>query len=503
MMLRALIGAFSLAVTLNASAWAQEQQQPALPQTPQAWRAAAESDLEAMRMYLREDTPVAVDAENPRMQRWFEQGYREARQRARRVVDQPSYFYALAAYANGFQDPHLSLSAVAPLPVARWPGFIATAQGDDTIVASTLAGDTSIPEGARIVSCDGRALDRLRTRTVFPFVLNPQLAKDRRAAHTRLFLDRGNTFAPPPRRCVFEHNGERSRHTLNWRAIDDDYWTRYNIATIGPGAEIGVTTPAEGITWIGVPTFGNDAGEQLRALVTAVGANAEAIRNGRAVIIDVRGNGGGNSEWGVELARALWGPETLAAIPDDMPGGATDWRVSQRNFDYINGFAPELIAQFGADSDIAGWVRDVQQGFQGALDRGEPLWRQRDPEAVGEVPQGGGYTLRRPQGASPIPARVYVLSNGSCGSACLDFADIVLHIPGTQLIGMDTSGDGLLMEVRDEVLPSGLARLVLPLKVYRGRSRGALEAYRADIAYNGVWTDEAVRAWALELVSAR
>ena len=504
-MLRTLIAAIAVFAAFSAPAFAQEQEGPQLPQTPEAWRAAAEADLEALRMYLREDTPVAVDTENPRMQRWFDRGYREARQRVRRVTDQPSYFYALAPYTNGFQDPHLSLQPVAPIATARWPGFITTARGDDTIVASNDGADGPAPEiGARVVSCDGKALSRLRERLVFPFTLNPQLARDRRTAHTRLFLDRGNVFAPPPRRCVFEYEGARTTLTLNWRDVPgDEYWTRYNIATNGPGAEFGVTTPAPGVTWIGVPTFGNDAGEQLRALVNEVTANAESIRNGRAVVIDVRGNGGGSSEWGLEVARALWGQSVLDAIPDDSPGGATDWRVSQRNLDYINGFAPELIAQFGEYSQVSLWVRAVQDGFAGALERNEPTWRQRDPEQTGPVPQGGGYTLRRPQGPAPIPARVYVLSNGSCGSACLDFADVALHIPGVQLIGMDTSGDGLLMEVRDQALPSGLSRVVLPLKVYRGRARGALEAYHADVAYPGVWTDEAVRAWVMQLATAR
>lgn len=491
---------FALLVPL---AVAQEQPQPQLPATPQAWRAAAESDLEALRTYLNEDTPVAIDAENPRMQRWFDRGYREARRRARRVTDQPSYFYALAAYTNGFQDPHLSLSPVAPIQTARWPGFIVTARGEDTIVASNDGGEGAVENGARVVSCDGRALARLRERTVFPFTLNPQLARDRRAAHTRLLVDRGNVFAPPPRRCEFEHEGKRSTLTLNWSDVPEDFWQRYNIATNGPGAEFGVSTPEEGVTWIGVPTFANEFGEQLRALVTEVAVNGAAIRAGRAVVIDVRGNGGGNSEWGAELARALWSEEVVNAIPEADPGGATDWRASQRNLDHINSFAPELIAQFGEDSELAGWVRGVQQGLQGALERGEPMWRQREPGETGPVPQGGGYTLRRPQGASPFPARVYLLSNGTCVSACLNFADIVLHVPGAQLIGMDTSGDGLLMEVREEVLPSGLARVSLPLKVYRGRARGALEAYRANVAYPGVWDDVSVRAWVLELIAGQ
>src|SRR5262249_54005068 len=148
--------------------FARAEEAPALPTTPQAWRAAAESDLEALRMYIREDTPVALDTENARMQRWFDRGYREAQARTRRVRDQSSYFYALAAYTNGFQDPHLRLNPVAPLSTARWPGFFVG--GQDTVV-SNYGGDTGVEIGTRVLSCDGKSLDRLRERTVFPFVL--------------------------------------------------------------------------------------------------------------------------------------------------------------------------------------------------------------------------------------------------------------------------------------------------------------------------------------------
>lgn len=485
------------------AAHAQEQAPPQLPQTPEAWRETARSDLEALRTLIEENTPIAVDEENPRMRAWFERGYREAHARVRRVTDQPSYFYALAAYTNGFRDPHLALSPVTQIRTARWPGFITTARDGETVVLSNYGGDPAPEMGARVVSCDGKSLARLRERIVFPFTLNPSIARDRRAAHARLFLDRGNVFAPPPRRCVFEVEGVRTTRVLEWRDVDEDFWTRYNIATDGPGAEFGVTAPADGVTWIGVPTFNSGAGEQFEALFAQIRANEDAMRAGRAIVIDVRGNGGGSSEWGNRLARAIWGDAIINAIPDDGYNGAVDWRASPANRDYIAEFAPQLIAQFGAESEIGQWAIQTRDGIAGAVERGEPLWRQRDPSETGPISASGGYTQRRPDGASPFPARVYVLSNGTCVSACLDFADIALHIPGTQLIGADTSGDGLLMEVRDEILPSGLARVVLPLKIYRGRARGALEAYSADAAYTGVWNDELVRVWVMELVAAQ
>lgn len=498
----ALAAAFALAAPIAAAQ--DEETAPQAPTTAREWRETARADLDALQAMLRDHTPIAVDAENPRMQRWFERGYREARARAGRVRDRTGYFYALAGYINGFQDPHVAIQLVEPLTVARWPGFITTARGEDAVVLFRDETDAAAPApGARVVSCDGVPLARLQAQKIYPFTLNPQIALDRRASLSRIFLDRGNPFAQAPRRCVFEEDGRRRTLRLNWREASQSYWTDYTAATAGPRAAFGLDWPAEDVAWIGLPTFGNEESEALQALIDEVAANAERIRNARAVVIDVRGNGGGNSAWGQLLARALWGEEAVEAIPDPGPGGATDWRASEGNLDYLNEIAPELFAQFGEESEVADWIRDVQSGMAGAIARGEALWRQRDAEDEGPIRQGGGYAGRRPEGASPIPARVYMLSNGACASACLDFADTVLHIPGVQLIGENTSGDGLLMEIRGHRLPSGLAAVGLPMKVYRGRPRGSLEAYEADVRYDGVWTDEAVRAWAMELVSAQ
>lgn len=487
---------FAAAAFVLSAAAAQEA-----PATPAQWRAAARADLEALRSIIAADTPIVVDEENPRLRAWYDRGYRQAQGRLARVRDRAGYFYTLAAYVNGFGDPHLALSQTATNPIARWPGFIASADGENTIVMVSEAG--APPEGARILNCDGRSLATLRTQTVFAYTLNPALARDQRAAHARLFLDRGNPFAPPPRRCLIEHQGARQSWTLAWRDIPEDFWQRYTIATNGPGAEFGVTLLDGGVAWIGVPTFGNDAAPQMEALIAEIEPRAEAMRAGRAIVIDVRGNGGGNSGWADRIASAVFGADVVAAVAQPSTPTATDWRASAANIAYLDDFAPQLLAQFGADSEIGRWITRALDQMRAAHARGDPLWRQRDDGGDGPIGPGGGYTRARPQGVSPFPARVYLLSNGTCASSCLNFADTVLHIPGVQLIGSDTSADGLLMEVRDQVLPSGQARLTLPMKISRGRARGAMEAYVADIPYTGVWSDEAVRAWVLETVTAQ
>ena len=92
-----------------------------------------------------------------------------------------------------------------------------------------------------------------------------------------------------------------------------------------------------------------------------------------------------------------------------------------------------------------------------------------------------------------------MLSNGSCGSSCLNFADTVLMVPGVKLVGTATSADGVYMDVRSVDLPSGVGAVTFAQKVERGGGRAALEYYPPDIAYDGPWSDEAVRQWVLEI----
>jgi hypothetical protein len=73
-------------------------------------------------------------------------------------------------------------------------------------------------------------------------------------------------------------------------------------------------------------------------------------------------------------------------------------------------------------------------------------------------------------------------------------------VPGVTVLGSATSADGAYMEVRSEPLPAGETTLTFPQKVERGAGRAPGEAYEADIPYEGLWSDEAVRAWAMAQV---
>jgi hypothetical protein len=82
-----------------------------------------------------------------------------------------------------------------------------------------------------------------------------------------------------------------------------------------------------------------------------------------------------------------------------------------------------------------------------------------------------------------------VIVPGYCASACLDALDYFKLFPNTRLIGAPSSADSTYMEVRTETLPGGLARVIVPTKLYVNRPRGNGEFYRPDIPVTALqWT---------------
>lgn len=483
---------------------AQAQTQPAAPAKPTTaggWRALALADLDAAAQLLRDHSPIPFDKENPKSLVWLEEGLKRVKARVPEIQGEADWFYVLSMYGYGFNDPHVGFNVVGELPPAQWPGFIAAAKGRDAVVVVRDEGDPDAPAiGSVIRRCDGRLLSALTEERVFPVLHYRDLPADQRRAVSRLFLHRPNALLPATKRCTtISADGTEREFTLRWRGLPADrsaWMDKYRAAATGPATQWGVTEPAPGVFWIGVPTFssGPDTAPKLDALVKAVAERGDEMRKARAIVIDTRGNGGGNSAWADKLAEAIFGRAVLRAnpAPDDRSG--VDWRASRGNAVYWRKWAEQMKAEFG-EENYRRALRYAER-FEAHADDPMPLFR----DGAAEVGVGGGLTTKRPRGDSPFAARVYFLSNGSCGSSCLNFADRVLFVPGVRLVGLATSGDGLLMDVRNETLPSGLARLVIPQKVARGRGRGAMEVYLPDVAYDGPWDDASTRRWTLDLV---
>jgi hypothetical protein len=374
----------------------------------------------------------------------------------------------------------------------EWPGFLVSWVNNKAEVIFRDEADASLPPVGSIISaCDGEAIEALVTKRVFPITYDPRTVLGQRQAVSRLFMDLKGGLIPAVKACDFQQGEGRWSGTLSWRSIpkpSEDFWSRTVVASAGAPAQFGVTFPVEGVAWIGLPTFFENPTTQpkLNALFEQLTTTSEKMLSGRAIVIDLRGNSGGDLGLPAKFAEAIFGRLTVLKMVWSGLGTSTDWRASPDNLAYV-----QTLWQNPR-------MRDIAKRMTLALTRSEPFWREGRQETL----ETSGLTERRPLASrrGPFPARVYILSDGLCISACLAFMDIALQVPGTRLIGADTGGDTGYTSVRSETLPSSLSQFSFPVTYVHKRGRGPMETYKADVAYTGVRDDESVRRWTLDLV---
>jgi hypothetical protein len=83
---------------------------------------------------------------------------------------------------------------------------------------------------------------------------------------------------------------------------------------------------------------------------------------------------------------------------------------------------------------------------------------------------------------------VYVLTDWICASACLDAVDLWKAL-GSIVVGRETGADTNYMEVGGGSLPSGVARVGIPMKVWRGRLRGSNVTQVPRYRFDGMMSD--------------
>ncbi|NID14552.1 hypothetical protein HBF32_03620 [Luteibacter yeojuensis] len=400
----------------------------------------------------------------------------------------------MRAYAASFDDGHLRFYVPdkdQPRLPARWPGFLTAFDSKDVQRVVSRADDAPVPLGARLVSCDGKAADRLAADHVGSLVGRWALHSQRVSHGGELFLDHGNPWIARPSRCVFDAAGRSIPVTLDWRPIDNASLVPRLKATYQRAHEpIGIRTWADGTVWIALSDFdgapGGPAAKALEPLIARLRAERETIVAAPRIVLDLRGNDGGSSDWSRQIAEAIWGEAAVAATDKE---DIVDWRASAANIASIREFADELRKTPRSSRRMLQWADVIVAGMEKSVKDGKPYWRAPpDVEAKTSHP------------ALPAPkARIFMVTDSGCGSACLDAADLWLEL-GAIHVGAETSADTLYMDIRRTVLPSGVGRLNAAMKVYRGRTRGNNVALVPKYPYDGDLVDTgALERWIASL----
>ncbi|MCB1608651.1 MAG: hypothetical protein KDI71_16920 [Xanthomonadales bacterium] len=457
------------------------------------WRASAIDDEDFAYRAIRDGHPAMVDPENPDFATKLEAAHKLAANLASKVDDPGGYFYALRAQTVGFEDEHLSVGFFQYLDRPRaWPGFAVALDGDAFVVARRDS-DAAPPAGARLVSCDDQSVSEMVTERIRPFLGNWSLTGKRSGDAPYLLADTGNPFVQPPQHCRFESEQGLKDYPLNWEPLEREAF----LAIFGefePAVETstGIRTLEDGSLWIGVNSFDLFNPQQKQALENlgrTLLDQATQLQQAPTVVIDVRDNRGGSSEAGLDLASAIWGADYVRAMQPRIE--RVDWRASAANLASLQTILPRLREALGEQHPTVLRMQSLEQGMQQAQQSGRNYFSE-------PVDYPGGD----PDAAPALQRRIFLLTNHACVSACLDFLDLILPIPGVIQVGAETSGDTRYLEVVTRTLPSEIGQIAFPTAVHRGRARADNASYRPCVRWGGSMADTAgLESWLLKLAA--
>jgi hypothetical protein len=460
------------------------------------WATIAVHDVEGAYKLLKDNHPGAAPSlHDVTFEQTLAKAYLLALSRARSVSSYEGYIATLAGFATDMGDKHIWSRPTFVVAYPRWAGLIISKRGADWIVT-----DTDMPYieliGASLVSCDGVPVTELARKNLGGFRADWSVGAQQTQSAPWLLIDEANPFISRPNSCVFDHNGKSDNIILRWERIRRENLLPRLKTAIGAGAAgYGVRQVASGY-WIGLQDLSS---AKANDVTTNVEEQKSALRQSAFVVLDLRGNGGGSSELGRQIAVSLMGrPAVDGRLSPESgsncggPDGA--WRTSEGNINNM---------QYLLTTVLAGGA-EVQRIFSVLLRDA------REARAQGEEFSG---PINCPPPSQPVPASqqppsqmkglLLLLTDNLCFSSCLAVTDDFRQL-GAFHIGQTTDAATHFTEVREQYMPSGYSVFSTLQSVTDPSGPPRVGPYEPALTYNGDVADTAaLETWVLSTAVPR
>jgi hypothetical protein len=460
----------------------------AMPQSATEWRDTAIGDINAAYQLTLANHPGSYDLHNPDFLKNLQYAKERGLGLAARVTNAGGYVAALQRFNVLIHDGHAGVSITFPSSVEnieRWPGFVTAWRGAALYVYAAEDGAPQV--GAEVIACDGTPIKELITTNVFTFQGRIDELGHWWVWARKVFEDRGNPFIVLPKHCQFSAEGKLAEQELVWKPSTEQAKKWREESYNGDGLDVGITEPRANLFWVAMPTFQPD--EKQRESYRVMGKEVEEHRqrylDADAIVIDLRQNQGGSSLWSHYFSQVLWGQDRvqrrMAAYFSETE---VWWRASKDNTAFVKTFVDLLRKE--KRHELVPWMKQQVAGMRAALKRGDNFYvEKRDVNA--KLAKDPDANLESDPAAFNKP--VYVIVPGQCASACLDALDVFTRFANTKLIGAPSAADSTYLEARGPKLGSGLAQVIIPLKVYVNRPRANGQGYFPEIYVNDlVWS---------------
>jgi hypothetical protein len=463
------------------------------------WRGLAEVDGRFALKLIEDNHPGAVVAVGDKdFQAQLQTARLHFAERLPQVESFEGYSALMAGMAADFRDGHIWSRASTQPGGVSWTGLVlGRRDGAWVVLGQEEAAGYAPIKGARLESCDGEAGESWAARRIGLFKADPAVEAQLANAGGWLLLDQGNPFLKRPDVCVFRTSDDVSQSVaLRWRREDPETVGKA-LAAVDARASVGLSVDqiGEGY-WISLGTLGAGAAD----LAARVEGQAEELRRASWVVVDLRGNGGGNSTISDRITRALVGDERIGANRKAPACSGAHFRASEGNIEALRGLQDRIRRDRG-DEGAAEWATMVAE-MQAARNEGQDFW-----PALPECAQGSSVVDGddgRPVADAPASAmngRLIVLTDRYCFSSCLMAVDLLRRV-GAEQVGEATDVSTRYMEVRTVTLPSGLRNFSTLMKL--GLGLDDFGPYAPERTYAGDLSDtDGVRAWVIEEVLGR
>jgi hypothetical protein len=436
------------------------------------FRQAAIDDVEAAATLLERNHPgAAAEMGDEHFRKMLESARVLARDRTGRVSDVEGYLAVMTGFSNTLDDKHLSFKPNIVIARPNWVGLIlGLRNGRWTVVDEDTWPGRPPLLGAVLESCDGVSADKVAHERLGGFRADWSIPAQQGLAAPWLLIDERNPFLTPLKQCVFSTGSGKREVPMDWQPISRDVViARMNHAAGIGAAGFGIRRFGAG-WWISIGEFTANG----PAVVDKARKLGARLRASPFIVFDVRGNAGGASDIGDQIAQTLYGDD---AIPD--VGCPAPWRVSPDNLARLESYSrllgdrlsPKALAAIDADVAAMRSATAAGRAFSRPLDKCvAPALKRR------------------------LSPRVYLLTDRVCFSSCLIVVRKFRELGAVQ-IGEATNANTNYQENRRENLPSGLGTIGVQATVDLSQPT-RVGPFLPDIAYDGDLTDTTgVEAW--------
>jgi len=281
-----------------------------------------------------------------------------------------------------------------------------------------------------------------------------------------------------PKACVFTlPDGSRKRYALPLQAapaqVADERVEAVRKRFRAAAKPVGVTPLGAGKYWVGMPDFdGAHSGAAYEALYPKLAALAKPDW----IVFDLRGNGGGNSNWGQRALAALYGQ----AYADQLGGGGASGKYLVAS--------PASVERLKRNMGLPEYA-DSKESNRAALVKVEAalLAGQKLALVDGEA---DSTALTAPTWPRPRGPRIAAVIDRTCFSSCMAFLLYLRATGDAVVMGEPTVGYSPFGEITALDLPSGHGRIAFPTAWFKS-TQGTREPFNPDIPYIGNMADDA------------